>query len=46
MFVIANVFYQLFDGNGLLVLVGIPAGPETGLVDKNVGIGCQTGNVT
>lgn len=44
--VIANMFHELFNGDGFLVLIGIPTGAETRLIDQNVGIGRQTGNVT
>jgi hypothetical protein len=43
LFVIADVFDEIFDGDGFLVLVGVATGAETGLVDENVGVGGETG---
>mmetsp|Transcript_14843 Transcript_14843/g.34469 ORF Transcript_14843/g.34469 Transcript_14843/m.34469 type:complete len:235 (+) Transcript_14843:224-928(+) len=44
--VIANMFNELFDRDGLLVLIGIATGSEPRLFDQNVSVGRQTGNIT
>lgn len=33
LFVVTDVFDEVFDGDGFLVLVGVAAGAEAGLVD-------------
>lgn len=38
LFVVADVFDQLFDGDWFGVLVLVPASAEAGLVDEDVGI--------
>jgi len=38
------VLDQVLDGDGLLVLVGVPSGAEAGLVDENVGVGRESGD--
>jgi hypothetical protein len=43
LFVVADVFYEVFDGDGFLVLVGVASGAEAGLVDEDVGVGCEAG---
>jgi hypothetical protein len=43
--VVTNKLYQLLHRDRFLVLVGVPARPQTGLIDQNVGIGRQPGNV-
>jgi len=42
--VVAHVLDQVFDGDGLLVLVGVSAGAEASLVDEDVGVGGQAGD--
>ena len=46
LFVVANMLYELFDGNVFLVLISVPASPKTCLIDQNVGISRQTGDIT
>jgi hypothetical protein len=43
--VIADVFDQLFDGDGFLILVRISSGSQSGLIDQNVRIGRQPSDV-
>ncbi len=42
LFVIANMFDEVLDGDRFLVLVGVTTGTETCLVDEDVGIGGET----
>lgn len=37
------MFDEVFDGDGLLVLVGVTSGAETSLVDEDVGVGGEAG---
>lgn len=45
LFVVTDVFYQLFDGDLFEILVLVPAGAEAGLVNEDIGVGCETGDV-
>lgn len=39
LFVIAHMLYETFEGDGFLVLIGVPCRTKTGLIDEDVGIG-------
>mmetsp|Transcript_17999 Transcript_17999/g.39247 ORF Transcript_17999/g.39247 Transcript_17999/m.39247 type:complete len:256 (+) Transcript_17999:401-1168(+) len=46
LFVVADMLHELFDRDVFLVLISVPASPKTCLIDQNIGIGRQTGNIT
>ena len=39
LFVVADVFHEVFNGDWFLVLIFVPSGAETCLVDEDVGVG-------
>ena len=45
LFVVADVFDELFDGDGFAVLELVAAGFEAGLVDEDVGVCCEARDV-
>jgi len=45
LFVVTDVFYELFDGDLFAVLILVATSAEAGLVNEDIGVGCETGDV-